>query len=257
MNPKMTADDESGSRHAAITAALREQIESGSLAPGSALASESELAQQFSVSRGTVRQALASLRTAGLITGGRGRRPVVSRSALAQSFDQMISFSAWAQSLGRTPSARTLELARRPAPLEDAHALGIEPDTALFQYKRLRLLDGEPAMIELSSFVEAVGLLLVDCDLDGGSVYAQLGARGVVFSEANQSISAVAANAEQAELLDVPRKSPLLEVTRVVFDPQGSALEYSHDTYRSDAFTITIHNQVALSRSGVGLTLVS
>jgi GntR family transcriptional regulator len=254
---EMTADQESGSRHAAIAAALREQIESGALAPGSALASESELSVQFSVSRGTVRQALASMRSAGLITGGRGRRPVVSRSALAQSFDQMISFSAWAQSLGRTPSARTLELARRPAPVLDADALGIEPGTAVFQYKRLRLLDGEPAMIELSTFVEAVGLLLVDCDLDGGSVYAQLGARGVIFSEANQSIAAVAANAEQAELLDVPRKSPLLEVTRTVFDPQGSALEYSHDAYRSDAFTITIHNQVALSRSGVGLTLAS
>lgn len=253
----MTADEESGSRHAAITAALRQQIESGGLAPGSALASESELSLQFSVSRGTVRQALASLRSAGLITGGRGRRPVVSRSALAQSFDQMISFSAWAQSLGRTPSARTFELARRPAPPQDADALGIEPGTAVFQYKRLRLLDGEPAMIELSTFIEAVGLLLLDCDLDGGSVYAQLGARGVIFSEANQSIAAVAANAEQAELLDVPRKSPLLEVTRTVFDPQGSALEYSHDTYRSDAFTITIHNQVALSRSGVGLTLAS
>jgi GntR family transcriptional regulator len=204
-----------------------------------------------------VRQALASLRTAGLITGGRGRRPVVSRSALAQSFDQMVSFSAWAQSLRRTPSARTLELARRPAPPQDAHALGIEPGTAVFQYKRLRLLDGEPAMIELSTFVEPVGVLLVGCDLDGGSVYAQLGARGVVFSEANQSIAAVAAGAEQAALLEVPRKSPLLEVTRTVFDPQGSPLEYSRDSYRGDAFTITIHNQVALSRSGVGLTLVS
>jgi GntR family transcriptional regulator len=253
----MAADEESGSRHAAIAAALREQIESGALAPGSALASESELSEQFSVSRGTVRQALASLRSGGLITGGRGRRPVVSRSALAQSFDQMISFSAWAQSLGRTPSARTLELARRPAPAQDAHALGLEPGTAVFQYRRLRLLDGEPAMIELSTFVEAVGVQLVGCDLDGGSVYAQLGLLGVVFSEANQSISAVAASAEQATLLQIPRKSPLLEVTRTVFDPAGLPLEYSHDSYRADAFTITIHNQVALSRSGVGLTLVS
>lgn len=253
----MAYAEEPGSRHAAIAAALRDQIESGALAPGSAIPSESELSDQFSVSRGTVRQALASLRAAGLITGGRGRRPVVSRSALAQSFDQMISFSSWAQSLGRRPSARTLELARRPAPAQEARALGIPPGTPIFQYRRLRLLDGEPAMIELSSFIETVGVLLVECDLDGGSVYAQLGAHGVVFSEANQSISAVAANAEQAELLEVPRRSPLLEVTRVVFDTQGSALEYSHDSYRSDAFTITIHNQVALSRSGVGLTLVS
>jgi hypothetical protein len=34
---------------------------------------------------------------------------VVSRPALAQSFDELISFSAWAESLGRVPGARTLE----------------------------------------------------------------------------------------------------------------------------------------------------
>jgi GntR family transcriptional regulator len=253
----MPSGEESSSRYAAIAAALRERIESGALSPGAAVASESELAQQYAVSRGTVRQALASLRSEGLISGGRGRRPVVSRSALAQSFDQMISFSAWAQSLGRTPSARTLELARRPAPPDDAHALGLEPGTTVFQYTRLRLLDGEPAMIENSTFIERIGILLLDCDLDGGSVYAQLGARGVVFSEANQSISAVAAGTEQAALLEIPRRSPLLEVTRTAFDLQGSPVEYSHDSYRGDAFLITIHNRVALARSGVGLTLVS
>ena len=56
-------------------------------------------------------------------------------------------------------------------------------------------------MLELTTFVEWVGRLLLDCDLDGGSVYAQLGERGVVFGEAHQSIAAIAASAEQAALL--------------------------------------------------------
>jgi GntR family transcriptional regulator len=253
----MVRDPTPSSRHAAIAAAIREQIESGALAQGAALPSEAELLERFSVSRGTVRQALARLRSEGLVSGGRGRRPVVSRAALTQSFDQLISFSAWAQSLGRKPSARTLELARRPAGPTEAGALGVEPGTSVFQYKRVRLLDGEPAMIELSTFIEAIGVLLMDCDLDGGSVYAQLGERGVVFSEANQAIAAVAADAEQASLLAIPRKSPLLEVTRSVFNLQGAAVEYSRDSYRGEAFMITLHNQLALTRSGVGLALVS
>ncbi len=135
--------------------------------------------------------------------------------------------------------------------------MGLEPGTAIFQYKRVRLLDGEPAMIEVSTFIEEIGVLLIGCDLDGGSVYAQLAERGVVFSEANQAIAAIAADAEQAALLEIPRRSPLLEVTRTVFNLQGAAVEYSRDSYRGDAFLITLHNQVALTRSGVGLALVS
>jgi len=127
----------------------------------------------------------------------------------------------------------------------------------VFQYRRLRLLDGEPAMIEVSTFIESVGRLLLDCDLDHGSVYAQLGRLGVNFHEAEQTIASTAANAEQAALLGVQRRTPLLEVSRRVLDPNGRPLELSTDTYRGDAFAITIHNRAALPGAGVGLSLVS
>jgi GntR family transcriptional regulator len=252
----MSSATEAASRHAAIAAALRAQIQSGTLALGSPLPSEAQLSARFQVSRGTVRQALAALRAEGLIAGGRGRPPTIARRMLAQSFDQLVSFSAWAERQGRTPGARTLELARRPAGAEAALKLALSPGASVFEYKRIRLLDGEPVMIELSTFVEEVGRLLLDCDLDGGSVYAQLGQRGVRFAEAQQSIAAIAAPAGHAKLLGVARRAPLLEVRRNVFDPAGRPLEWSHDIYRGDAFKITIQNQLAVPRTGVALALL-
>lgn len=240
-------------RHAVIAQALRNEIAAGELVPGSMLPSEAQLSARFGVSRGTIRHALAALRSEGLIAGGRGRAPVVRRPGLAQSFDQLVSFSLWAHQLGRAPSAKTLELARRPADPESAEQLDLEPGTPVFQYKRLRLLDGEPVMIERTTMIEPVGRLLLDCDLDTGSVYAQLGARGVVFSEANQTIAAIAAGADDAALLSIPRRSPLLEVRRRALDPEGRALEWARDRYRGDAVEITIHNQHALPRAGVAL----
>jgi hypothetical protein len=118
----------------------------------------------------------------------------------------------------------------------------------------LRLLDGEPAMLEVSSFIEPVGRLLVDCDLNHGSVYTQLGAMGVVFDEAHQRITAISADSEQAELLGVRRQAPLLEVRRIVLDPGGRPLEASRDTYRGQEFAITIHNRAAQASAGVGLS---
>jgi GntR family transcriptional regulator len=247
-------DPDAGPRHATIAADLRARIRSGELAPGTAIRSEAELAAGFGVSRGTVRQALSSLRSEGLISGGQGRRPVVARPTLAQSFDELVSFSSWAESLGFEPSARTLELTRRPADAADALDLGLDEGVEIFQYRRLRLLDGEPAMLEVSSFIEPVGRLLVDCDLNHGSVYTQLGEMGVVFDEAHQRITAISADAEQAELLGVRRRAPLLEVRRIVLDPDGRALEASRDTYRGQEFAITIHNRAAQTSAGVGLS---
>jgi GntR family transcriptional regulator len=247
------ASTESLPRHAAIAHALREQIRSGELTPGEPLPSESRLTSRFEVSRGTVRQALAALRAEGLIAGGRGRVPVVRRAGLAQNFDQLVSFSLWARQIGRVPSARTLELAKRPVDGEAAVQLAIEPGTPTFSYTRLRLLDGDPVLVERATLLESVGRLLLDCDLDGGSVYEQLGQRGIEFAEAHQTIAAIAAGAEDAALLEVARRSPLLEVRRRALAPDGTALEWSRDRYRADAFEITIHNQHQLPRAGVAM----
>lgn len=62
-------------KHRVISANLRQKIESGSLAPGAKLPSESQLERDFKVSRTTVRRALSELETEGLIAtdGLRGR----------------------------------------------------------------------------------------------------------------------------------------------------------------------------------------
>lgn len=249
-------DRSTSARHAAIAAALREQISSGALRAGAKLDSESDLSARYAVSRGTVRQALAALRSEGLISGGRGRRPVIARPAMTQSFDQLVSFTAWAERMGRRPGARTLELSRRPVPADVARQLDLAPGTDVFTYRRLRLLDDEPVMLERSTFVAAVGRLLLDCDLDAGSVYAQLTARGIVFAEAHQTITAIAASAGLAELLAVGRRAPLLEVRRQVLDAAGDPIEFSLDTYRGDAFAVTVQNRSALPRAGISLALV-
>ena len=61
--------------YARLADELRRRIDSGDLARGAKAPSEAELAEEFSVARGTVRQALESLASEGLLTTvpGRGR----------------------------------------------------------------------------------------------------------------------------------------------------------------------------------------
>src|ERR1700749_2032920 len=87
----------------------------GAYPPGALLPSESELAERYAVSRGTIRQAFAALRADGVIASRRGARRVVIGGARVQSFGELLSFSRWARALGEVPSGKVIELERRAA----------------------------------------------------------------------------------------------------------------------------------------------
>jgi len=228
--------------HARVAEELRGRIDRGELVPGAALPSEFQLCQQFGASRGTIRSALATLRREGLIDGGQGRPPVVRDAVASQPFENLVSFSAWAEQLGRTPGQRTIEVARRPVSGPAAHELGLEPGTMAVDVLRVRLLDGEPVMVERATFVEPVGRLLFDFDPDSGSIYAYLTAEGVDLRSARHTFDAVPAGELEAELLRVPFGAPLLREQRRAISADGTPLEYGDDRYRPDRVTFTIDN---------------
>lgn len=193
--------------HRAIEATLRQRIRSGELSIGEP-PSESRLCEEFSASRGPVRQALASLREEGLIGGGQGKRTVVLDAVPTQPFESFLSFTRRAEMTGYTPGQRLQEIARRRPEPEVAAALQIDPDELAVQLLRLRLLDGRPAMLERMTYTAPVGRLLIDADLDAGSIYALLTGQGVDLHSARHTFDAVAADAVDARLLDVPEGSP-------------------------------------------------
>lgn len=222
---------------------LRLRISRGEYPTGSALPSEAQLGAEFSAARGTVRQALATLRHEGMIGGGQGKPPVVRSPAVGQPFETLLSFTAWAHQLGRTPGQRTIEVARRGADAVAAAALDLTEGEPVVEVLRLRTLDGEPALLERSSFVEPVGRMLFDWDLDSGSIYAYLSDRGVDLRRARHTIDAIAADDRDAELLQWPAGAPLLRERRCARDSHGTPLEYGDDRYRPDRVTFTIDNE--------------
>ena len=228
--------------HARVADELRGRIDRGELAPGAALPSEARLCEEFGASRGTIRSALAALRREGLIDGSQGRPPVVRDAAASQPFENLLSFTAWAEQLGRAPGQRTIEVARRAVSGAAAHELDLEPGAVGVHVLRLRLLDGEPVMVERATFVESVGRLLFDFDPDSGSIYAHLTAQGIDLRSARHTFDAVPACELDSELLGVPIGAPLLRERRRATAADGTALEYGEDRYRPDRVTFTIDN---------------
>lgn len=167
---------------------------------------------------------------------------MVRRAVQSQPFSTFMSFTEWAESIGRTPGQRTCEVARRPAGTEVARELEIPEGEPVVEVLRLRSLDGTPAMVERTSFVLAVGRMLFDFDPDSGSIFRYLQSQGVDLSRARHTIDAVAADARDAELLQVEPGTPLLRERRLTSSADGRRVEYSEDRYLPELTNFTIEN---------------
>jgi GntR family transcriptional regulator len=227
--------------HRQIADDLRRQILDGSLRPGDLVPSEHELMRRFGVSRGTVRQALAALRANGTVGGSQGRQLAVRTAPLTQSLSELISFSAWVQSLGKQPSGKVIKFGRQPAGEQAAEALHLRPDDPVCALIRVRLADGQPLMVERTAFPLRVGTLLEGIDLNCQSIYAELARHGVVFASARHLISAIPASHEDANLLEIPADTPLVRVHRQACSPTREPLEWSDDRY-VDQVSFAIEN---------------
>lgn len=234
--------------HRIVAGELRGRIRRGELAVGAAVPSESELCREFSASRGPIRQALATLREEGLIGGSQGRRSMVLDAVPAQPFESFWSFTRRAELTGHRPGQKLQEIALRRPDESAQRALGLDPDELAVSLLRLRLLDDRPAMVERMTYVETVGRPLLSADLDAGSIYAFLSARGVDLHAARHTFDAVAADALDAKLLEVDEGAPLLRERRLTTDSLGVPVEWSEDRFRPDVATVTVMN----TRSGRG-----
>lgn len=224
-----------------IAAHLRTAIREGVYAPGDPLPSESELGRTFGSARGTVRHAIATLKNEGLISSGQGRRSRVLNTVPSQSFDGAISFTEWCRSSGIRPGQQTQWVMRRPADPTLAAPLHLPDRAPVVSVLRLRLMDDVPAMVERLNYPLEVGKHVLNFDTDSGSIYQRLLDAGVDIDHVTRTIDAVGADADDAELLQVPEGTPLLRVRRRAFTSEGTPIESSDDRYLPDqaSFTLT------------------
>jgi len=218
---------------------LRSNIVDGTWQPGDLLPAESELIEQYGVSRITVRQALDALVKDGLIYRQRGRGTFVAHPSVEQGLSRIISFTEDMRQRHFTPGTKILSAELVPAPKEIAGKLQIKPGDELARLERLRLADGEPLSIEESYLVHRLCPDILDGD------YAQTSLRealeqnyGIRLVRAKQTIKAILAPAQIAKKLSTPSKSALLFIERVSHSDQGTPVEFLRLYHRGDRYTL-------------------
>lgn len=239
-----------GAKARRVYLSLRDQITEGRLSDGETLPGEQRLAQQFGVSRVTVRRALDALSQAGLIerqagSGTRVRGLAETGQRAAMDFNTLMPQLV---EMGKTTTARLLSFSYDKAPDYVAVAMGLDRVEKVQIATRVRLT-GDVPFSHLTTYVPAaIARNYSENDLATTPLFKLLERSGVQIKEAHQSVSATLAGPDVAEALDVAVGSALLSLRRVVRDVDGNGVEYLSGLYRPDMFRL----EMPLTRVGSG-----
>lgn len=223
--------------HSQIHAFLRQNILSDELKSDQHIRSERELAEEFQVSRMTVRQALNALRNEGLIYQRRGKGTFVSSRKLDVHSRNLNGFSDEMRRRDLRPKSKVLRMETEKAAREVADKLNLEIGETIFKLERLRLADDLPMAIETTCLPAKLFPDLSKYDFEKQSLYQILENNyGFQMSSAAEDLEAAISDAKTSELLNVKKNSPLLIVYRTVFAEDNQPIEYTKSIYRADRY---------------------
>jgi GntR family transcriptional regulator len=212
--------------------ALRRAIEARLIAPDDALPPERDIAEDFQISRITVRKAIDGLVGEGLLMRRQGAGTFVC-ARVEKNFSKLTSFSEDMRARGRTPRTVWLRKSEGSVTPEEALTLRSSPGTPVYRFHRIRYADDAPMAIEYATVLAAC---LPSLDAVESSLYEALERAGNRPVRALQRLRAVLFTAEQAKLLQIHERDAGLLVERVGFIKDGRAMEFTQSYYRGDIY---------------------
>lgn len=218
-----------------IARRLEGAIAAGQLVAGTRLENEVSMAKRIGLSRPTIRQAIQDLVDKGLLVRRRGIGTQVIQRPVARPVD-LTSLYEDLEKSGNSPSTVVLSHRVEAADAKCAERVGVPIGTPTLHLRRLRLVGSTPLAL-LHNVLPTRFTDISAEELVNSGLYETLRARGVVFSVAQQSIGAKAADAEEAKLLEIDSGSPLLTMHRTALDHSGGIVEWGDHCYRPDLYS--------------------
>ncbi len=219
---------------------LRDQILSGALKPGAAIPPESQLAQQFSTSRMTVRQALSRLVFEGLIERHRGRGSFVAEPRLEHT-KMWLSFEEEMQARGSKIAHKLLQMRIVPIEGKAAEHLALPEGTPVFFLQRQRLVDGQVAGYENRFLPRKIGEALTQDEIHNRPlVPAVERILGRARTRLALWVSASVVRREEAIILETKVGAPVLVRENIWYlDPEGP-IQYGKSIFRGDRYQMFV-----------------
>ncbi len=215
-------------------------IEAGTLAPGTKLPPERALAEEFSITRVTVRQALIRMEAEGLIFREERRGWFVSPPRVRYDPTANTSFTESITEQGRVAGTTVLSKQQVAASLWDSTLLGCAVGDPIFIISRLRTVDGRAVLVERIHVKAERCPGLLDYPLDQSMTDLMSEKFGIIEHRAQINMHPTALSEIPAKALGVAVGTPGLYLSRAILDQFNEVIELDQEFWRHDAIDICV-----------------
>lgn len=232
-------------RYEEVARSLTRRIEDSTYPVGSRMPTELDLADEYAVSRATIRSALANLERMGMVTRRRrigtvvdSVRPKIGYARTVTSMSDLVQYSTETRRevLGRGPVVADVALARK---------LRCKPGERWMHITMLRHNDADPTkplchtdVYLVPEVAEMVGTRVEQPDGLINEIVERV--TGRLTDRVEQHLSARAIPEELSEILHADAGSPALEIVRRYVEGSGTVGQVTVSLHPADRFEYTV-----------------
>lgn len=236
-----------------VETVLRNKILSGELPPTFTLPSEDALAEEYQVSRITIRQALSLLEKDGLVVRKRGKGTFIAEKTATPQSPKWNGSMEDLILMGIKTTTDVLDMSDIDPPEIIKNKLKLPEGGQVLRIEKIRLVERSPFSYVVNYLPADIGGQINPDDLAIKPLLMILEDNlGLVAERAEQTVEATIADSRVALLLEIRVGDPLLKVERVVYDPDRRPLEYVSVLYRADKYFFTVKLKRKRSKKSVG-----
>ena len=214
---------------------------------GERLPSEPELARRLGVARATLREAMRTFETQGLIYRKQGSGTFVAHPSqvIETGLEVLESIETLAHRINLPVTLGELRVEQRTATTTEAQALGLDPGQSVLQLTRVMRAEGNPVAFLIDVLPED---MLESGEIQpgfSGSVLDLLLRRGTpALVSSRTEISAVNATPEVARPLNIQRGDVLLQFVAYLYTDDGRVVDHSYSYFLPGYFRFHVIRRV-------------
>ncbi len=214
---------------------------------GDRLPSEPRLAEDLGVSRPSLREAMMTFETRGLLQRKQGVGTFVIHpdNVFDSGLDSLISLETMADQIGLEVSMGDLEVCRQVLDCELSEKLGLPKDEEILKVSRVILAEDRPiAFLEDNLPVDVISEEEVKEHFTGSVLDLLIKRDDIPLASSRCDISAIGATPEIARALDIQRHVPLLVFSSMLYSSRGRIIDSSFSYFIPGIFHFHIVRRV-------------
>ena len=214
---------------------------------GEQLPSEPKLAEDLGVSRASLREAMRTFETRGLLQRkqGVGTFVIHPTHVFDSGLENLISLETIADHIGLEVSMGELQVCRKRVDFKLSKELGLPENEQIIHVSRVILTDGKPvAFLEDNLPVDVIDEDEVKFHFTGSVLDLLIRRDDVPLASSKCDISATGASIDQANALKIQPNDPLLVFSSLLFSTRGRIIDSSFSYFIPGYFHFHIVRRV-------------